>query len=540
MSSKINRILLYAIAPLISGTLLFLAFPPYGLPFLIWVGLVPIMLVIYQKGFVQAFLISGLGGLVYFAGFFNWILVIPGYTLLHHAILDVFLAIFFGTFGLVFSLISRRFGATMAFSAAPFIWVSLEYLRSNLLFMALPMGLLAHSQYANPSIIQISSLAGAYGVSFLVVMVNSAIAGLILSQVYRVKKGASLSPSSFSRHGANALIAAAALLTIFTLIYGRTTISQPIDGESFKLSLVQGNIEQSQKWNPKYANFIINTYARMTEEAAEHKPSLIIWPEGATPRSIARDQKIRHQVDHIAKSAGTYLLMGSTQHQKFKQEGIKKVEYFNSAFLIPPIPDFKNQRYDKVRLFPFGEYLPMKETIPWSFINIPDRDNYSSGNEFKVFEIPDLRFGVTICWENLFPELVRRFVINGAQLIVNITNEAWFGRTAAPYHFVSTSVFRSVENRIYVVRCANTGISCFIDPFGRIVKKVKDASGHDISVRGVLTGEITSQKYKTIYNRYGNWLIWLSMAFTTSLISGVFFKRIPRLPLAQSRSDKQL
>jgi apolipoprotein N-acyltransferase len=132
---------------------------------------------------------------------------------------------------------------------------------------------------------------------------------------------------------------------------------------------------------------------------------------------------------------------------------------------------------------------------------------------------------VTICWENLFSDLVRQFVKRGAQFIVNITNEAWFGETAAPYQFLSMSVFRAVENRVYVVRCANTGISCFIDPCGRVVDRVKDENGRDIFVRGIVTGSVIPLESNTIYTRYGDWLVWLSIAFFIFILLLLSFLR---------------
>jgi apolipoprotein N-acyltransferase len=151
--------------------------------------------------------------------------------------------------------------------------------------------------------------------------------------------------------------------------------------------------------------------------------------------------------------------------------------------------------------------------------------NYSPGTEFTVFEGPSFQFGTTICWENIFADLVRKFVKNGAQFIVNITNEAWFGKTAAPYQFVSMSVFRAVENRVYVVRCANTGVSCFIDPHGRIVDRLRDTTGRDLYVQGVLTGTVIPSDYKTIYTRYGDWFVWLCMGSSLALLFFAFLKR---------------
>jgi apolipoprotein N-acyltransferase len=330
----------------------------------------------------------------------------------------------------------------------------------------------------------------------------------------------------FSGKGTKAFVVITALLMILTFFYGYSVISQPITGNRIKLSLVQGNIEQIKKWDRRYAREIMQIYADLTEEASKDQPSLIVWPETATPGAINQDFRLHMEVGNIAKKAGTYLLLGSAQHQKFAEKEKKRFRYLNSAFLIDPQPKLrKNQRYDKIRLFPFGEYLPFKDIIPWSYLNVPNTSEYAAGKEFTVFELPNFRFGVIICWENIFPELVRQFVRNGAEFMVNITNEAWFGKTAAPYQLLSMSVFRAVENRVFVVRCANTGISCIIDPYGRIVDRIKNEKGQDVFIRGVMSGWIIPLDPNTIYTRHGDIFVWVAIFGTVVFLVVALFKR---------------
>jgi apolipoprotein N-acyltransferase len=302
------------------------------------------------------------------------------------------------------------------------------------------------------------------------------------------------------------------LLFVLVLVYGQLTISKPITGDRVKISLVQGNIPQERKWDRKFAREIMQTYAELTEEASKDQPALIIWPETATPGAITLNPRLYTELTRIVQNAGTHLLFGSAQHQKFEEKGAKEFKYLNSAYLIhPESRTTKNQQYNKIRLFPFGEYLPYRDIIPWSLINVRVSSDYLAGNKFAVFQHPDFRFGVIICWENLFPDLVRQFVRGGAQSIINLTNEAHFGKTAAPHQLVSISVFRAVENRVFVVRCANTGVSCIIDPYGRIVDRIKDEKGQDIFVRGVMSGWIIPFDSKTIYTRYGDLLVWIAI-----------------------------
>jgi len=511
---------------LLSCVLLVLSFPSFDLGLFAWVGLVPFLIVINGKTSLYSFFFSFVCGVLFFLGTFLWILEVVKFMPLHHVTLLIYTGSYFGFFGLMFAFISRRWGIAPAFLAAPFLWVSLEYVRANFFFLALPWALLAHSQYQYPWIIQFASITGAYGISFLVVMVNSAFTLAILALLSRVRWYRLPASQVLSRREMIATVFPAVVLATLALLYGQITLSRPLVGKKVRISVVQGNIEQAKKWDRKYAKFIMQTYADLTREVAEDQPDLIIWPETATPRAINRDPKLFNEVKDIAKSAGTYLLVGSSQLHKFKVGDPKSAKYLNSAFLIhPERTTSRSQRYDKIRLFPFGEYLPLKGTIPWAYINVPDIGGYVPGKEFTVFELPPFRFGTTICWEDIFPDLVRQFVKKGAQFIVNITNEAWFGKSAAPYQFVSMSVFRSVENRIFLVRCANTGVSCFIDPYGRIVDRVKDKSGQDIFVRGVLSGSVIPLVSNTFYTRYGDWLAWLSLPCSLIFLAVTFFKK---------------
>ncbi len=511
---------------LLSSFLLVLSFQNFGLGILAWVGLLPLFISIHGRRLIEAFCLSLACGIFLFLGISHWIFEVRGYTFIHHSILMLYLGVYFAVFGLVFSFISTRWGVTPALFAAPAIWVSLECLRSNLSFLALPWELLAHSQHSYPSVIQIASLSGAYSISFLIVLVNSALAGMTLSFLHQLKKTNQALSNLPSRRGKWALAIIAGSFIVFTLFYGHAVISQPIIGKEIKVAAVQGNIEQGKKWDPRYAREIMDTYSELTQEALKYQPDLVIWPETATPGSISLHPELYVETEDIARKAATFLLLGSAQHEKFEGKASVKFKYFNSAYLIHPGPGItKIQRYDKIRLFPFGEYLPYKEIIPWSLIGVSDSDNYVAGREFTVFTLTPFRFGVTICWENVFPDLFRHFVSNGAQFMINITNEARFGKTIAPYQLVSISVFRAVENRIFVIRCANTGVSCIINPYGQIVDRVRDGKGEDTFVRGVMNGRITPLDSKTIYNRYGDWFVWMAITISVVFLLSAIFKR---------------
>jgi apolipoprotein N-acyltransferase len=497
---------------IISSLLLVLSFSNFDLGSLVWVGLVPFFLAVSGKRPVHGFTLSTICGIFFFMGIFSWILAIPNYSLIHHAILAIYLGLYFGFLGLIFNFISARCGLAPALIVAPFIWVSLEYVRANFSFLALPWGLLGHTQYQHPLVIQIAALVGTYGVSFLIVMVNSAIVSLTYPYFRRLTATSQFSDIIISIKPNLPLIIIAALLTVFTLTYGYVITSRPIIGKRIRISAVQGNIEQAKKWDTKYANDIMRTYTAMTCEAVKERPALIVWPETATPRSLSLDSGLHSELRNLVKKTSVPLLTGSAEYQKFEKTGGEKNKYFNSAILFNSENEVvKTQRYDKMRLFPFSEYLPFKEIFPWPLIKVPMIGQYLPGEKYTVFELPVFRFGVTICWENIFAGLVRQLVRRGAEVIVNITNEARFGKTAAPYQLAAISVFRAVENRVFVIRCANTGVSCIIDPFGRIVNRLKDDNGQDIFIRGVMNGWIIPLESKTIYTKYGELAAWASL-----------------------------
>jgi apolipoprotein N-acyltransferase len=472
-----------------SALLLVLSFPKFDIELLAWITLVPLFIAIRDKSLPYAFGLSFLTGISALMGIFYWINILDGLQWLHFVLLGIYFGSYFGLFGLLLNFIKKR-GIFHPVIIAPIMWVSMEYIRSHVGFLALPWALLGHSQYLNLPVIQISSITGVYGVSFLIVMVNYALSEVILYLM-------SIKGSNASDIRLRPLNPAVVTILIsgLTLAYGYISLSKEGSGDKVNIAVVQANIPQEIKWKLKFRKQNLEKHVSLTRKAVGNgDPALIVWPE----TSVAGFYKT---ILELARETGTHLIIGSSQRPKIGSKEFREKNLFNSAFLISPKPGIAGQ-YNKIRLLPFGEYLPHKD-FPWPESISSHIDNYTPGTEHTVFNLNGNPFSVLICWENIFPGFFRQFVKKGAKFMVNITNEAWFKETAAPYQFLAMNVFRAVENRVSVVRSANTGISCFIDPYGRIIGKVKN-NNKDIFVEGYLVKEIPLSGEKTFYTLFGD------------------------------------
>jgi apolipoprotein N-acyltransferase len=522
---KIFSLISLLFPPFISALILVLSFPTFDIGWLAWFGLVPLLVAISGRSPAYGFFSFFIYGFLFFSGVCSWLYEVDTFRIVHHIIIMTYLGLYFGFFGLTFNFISKKWGATTAHTTAPFVWVSIEYIRSNMSFLALPWGLLAHTQYQHPSIMQVSSITGAYGLSFSVFMVNSTLASVTLIFLARSrlrKKQPGYEPPS--RRGVFSMVLASVILTGLILFQGRAALSKPITGEKLKLSILQGNIGQDQKWNPKYKNYIMQTYTDLSIAAAKDRPDLIIWPEAATPRYVLKNPSLLKQIKSIIGDAKTSFLIGSAEYAKsITKKPSNRVKIGNTALFFSPTGTLLDT-YLKIHLVPFGEYVPYPDIIPWpDFIAV--QGNSSSdlpGEKHTIFELDGNKFGTVICWESIFPGLFRKFVKNGAGFMINITNEGWF-RHKIPHQYVAMNVFRAVENRVYLARAANTGVSCFIDPFGRITGRV-ERDGKDTYVRGYLTREITVSKEKTFYTEYGDVFVYLCILVSCLMVVVSFFK----------------
>jgi len=508
--------------------LLTLAFPKFDLGWLGWVAIVPLIIAILFQRALTAFFLALIFGVVSFSGIFLWIFDIPGYKLLHHALLGCYFGPLMGLLGLIINVIARRWNPGAALFATPFIWVSFEYLRSNLSFLALPWALLGHTQYQNPFIIQIASFTGAYGISFLVALANAALTGAILAFSSSDFWTGNQAGSPVTRRAAISLLFTVAAGLCLTLIYGWMVVSQPMDGPVIKTSVLQGNISQEMKSNPKkHATFIMQTYTDLSRLAAADQPDLILWPEAATPGYVLKNMSLHKKIRTLIAETKTPFLIGSSEYPKFiKDRPLRPEDVGNVALYFSSEGKFLGQ-YLKIHLVPFGEELPYKDIISWPSSIVPkDKKTFEiPGKDFTIFKLGATKFGTVICWEVVFPQLIRQFVKKGATFMVNLTNEGWFGDTSAPHQMAAIVVFRAVENRVPFVRAANTGISCFIDSHGKIKGRVKDQNGDDTFVEGYLTGKIRPSNPRTFYALHGDIFVYIVLALTGLILASIPISR---------------
>ena len=478
-----------------SGLLLSAAFPSLDLEPLAWIGLVPLLVAARGLRPAAAFRIGWLGGFVFYLATVYWVAyTITKYTTVSPAVaagilllMASALACYTGAFIAGVRWFEDR-GLPAVWLAAP-LWVTLEWMRSWF-FIGFPWAALGYSQYRYHDLVQMVEVTGVYGPSALLVFCNAVIAAII--------------PDRAAGGGPRRLAPALVVLTILMCgvpLWGgwrAATLAHRAPAGTLRVAIAQGDVEQDHKWDPAYQDETMARYRALTTGAAARGPELVVWPETATPFFFQQPGALRQGVLDLAAQNRVYLLFGSPA---FRQDHAGSLEELNRAYLVTP-DGWEAGSYDKMQLVPFGEYVPYARVL--FFVNriVEAVATVVPGLEPSVFRLPTSRFGVLICYEDVFPALTRRFIDGGADFLVNITNDAWYGPTSAPHQHLAQATFRAIENRVPLVRAANTGISAIVDPDGRI------------SWRGPLfetifhVDEIAWPGVRTFYTRFGDLFAW--------------------------------
>ena len=495
----------------VSGLLLTGAFPNVGWQWLAWFALLPLWMALSTASVRKGFLLGWIFGMVHFLTLIYWI----AYTMRVYGYLPwwvsipvlvlfaAFLALFFGLFGWITCLLSRK--SLTGLWISPAVWVVLEYGRS-ILFSGFPWELIGHSQYELLPVIQIADIFGAYGVSFVILSTNTALFTAYLYITQKKYQTRSITKPMFL--GATAV---ALLLLVATVAYGlwRTQNISETAGrvDTARVAVVQGNIPQAIKWDPDFQVSTLKKYFQLSTQALRSNPDLIVWPETAAPFYFHHDVRLTEAVINGVRHLEAAFLIGSPTVIQKKTANV----YYNSAYLIKP-QGIVAGVYHKAHLVPFGEYVPLKRWLPFLGKIVAHVGDFSRGKPGDTIEWNSSKLGILICYELIFPYLARTATQNGANVLVNMTNDAWYGRTGAPYQHFSMAVFRAIENRRCLIRSANTGISGFIEPTGRI------QSTSALFEPAVKIHTIPLLHQFSLYTRYGDWFAIICLLVTGSAV----------------------
>jgi apolipoprotein N-acyltransferase len=507
---------------LLSGLLLVLSFPKIDLFLFAWVALVPLLIFLYDKDKKTAFKAGLFFGIVYFFGTTYWIYhsinkygsipFVP--SILIVLLLCLYLSFYLALFSFLYSSYIRKTDLPVML-VAPVFWTVLEFGRSYAM-TGFPWSSLGYSQYKFLAFIQIADITGVYGISFLLVAINGAFADALLLKRRKMERPLySLIPTI-----SGFVILFIALLTTFS--YGLYKLNQKRAGSNIRAAVIQGNIEQDKKWDPAYQNAVINTYQELSLAASQDNPHIIVWPETSVPFYFGKDRAFTENLVSFQKQLNSYLLFGSVLAKEQKsevrsQKSEKKdffkqtISYTNSAVLLDKNGNV-SYIYDKIHLVPFGEYVPLRKLLFFIDKLVVGVGDYIPGDSYIKAVTPFGSFGTLICYEIVFPGLVRKFYVRGGDFIITITNDAWFGKTHGPYQHFSMAVFRAIENRKPVIRAANTGISGFIDSSGRILGTTK------LFDRTFLIKDIKTDRTLTLYTKYGDIFSYLCIVCSVLLL----------------------
>ena len=497
----------------ISALLLIIAFPRWELSLLAWVAFIPFMQVLDGGSWKRAFGLAYLTGVLFFAGTLYWFIhvTLPGAILI-----VLYLAVYFGLFGMAcVAFARRRILEKLVF--LPAAWVALEFLRAHLLtgFGWVSLG---HSQYKHIGFIQMVDLTGVYGLSFLIMMVNVFFKEAVAIRLNQ--KDAARRPQLMR---AFAIIVAA---LVMSGIYGSYQLRKVGTPPSIRVGVVQGNIPQEYKWSPRFYKPIFNRYFLLSRAAAVEKPDLLIWPETAFPAYLWENPELFEELKKFVAELRIPLLVGLVV-----REG---ENYYNSAMLFSGHGEVL-KRYDKLHLVPFGEYIPLRKLLPFLEAIVPIGD-FKRGEGFTLFpasapigdrdRVPMDFFNALICFEDTVPELSRGFVRAGSHLFINITNDAWFQNTNAPFLHQQAAIFRAIENRRELIRAANTGVSCFINRLGQMTRYVQGRHQRQTYVSGYAVQKVYLNRGETFYTKFGDIFTYLCFGVILGPVLRAGFRKI--------------
>jgi apolipoprotein N-acyltransferase len=539
------------LAAILSGFLYAVCFAPFNLTWFCWIALTPLIAAIWfsstesRHRWLRSLLLGYVAGLTFFWVVFFWLTTV---TVLGWFVLQFYMAIYFAIWACFCDLLRPRASKRQARAASKWgrmlaqarstavpaqspwtkstsnlrlafilaaAWTTLEWLRGWVFsgFGWNGLGVALHDKWP---MIQITEFTGVAGLSFLVVFANV----IIITTVYRLIVEAR---THVMRPHFDFTVTMAGIVGVLVFGLRATQVSPPT--KPLRVAAVQSNVPQNQKFDPQYTTRIFDQFRRLSEIALRSNPppDLLVWPESSMPGPILADQESHRFVMDLAASADTDLLLGTID--------VDNQDVFNAAVLISEGGE-RVQVYRKIHLVPFGEFVPGRHTVPLLAQIVGDQvpGDFKGGTEYTVFTLTDgsVHVAPLICFEDTIGDLTRQFVLPsetspGANLLVDMTNDGWFEQSAGSHQHLANAIFRCVETRRPMIRAANTGVTCFINQFGRITQVLRDDTGNTFT-EGVLAGEIkvATEQQLTFYTRHGELFAKACAAVTLTSILVLF------------------
>jgi apolipoprotein N-acyltransferase len=550
---------------LLSAGLQIVVFPLPDLYFLCWFAIAPLLVALLRAREpdtlqlragvkllpatpAQAFLLAYCCGILWYAGTCYWIYntmrqyggVGTAAALGLLFLFCLYLALYHGAFGLLISLLANRArseaqstrnegagtspGTRLVLLLSPFVWVAVELARTRI--TGFPWDLLGIAQVDNIPLSRIATVTGVYGLSFEIMVVNTALAAAFVIRGERSKRGQRI-PLRLATIGA-----------VIVLQAGRL-ISPPAVPTDHTARLVQANIPilQGGDWTKEYFDGTVRDLGMVSLNkpgenqagsggAAVTHPDLIAWPESPAP-FYATDPAFRDSVSNIAREAQTWVLVGNLGVRNASETPQRATELYNSGSLVSPGGEWVG-RYDKMHLVPFGEYVPFKRIFGFAGGLTKEVGDFSSGASRAPLAAGS-KLGVFICYESIFPDEVRQLAANGAEVFVNISNDGWYGDSGAYAQHLKQARMRAVENNRWLLRDTNTGVTAAIDPYGRVVSSIPR------KVRAALDASYATTNVTTFYTRHGDWFACLCAIIS---LAGLLFHYLYRAFIASPRTDE--
>ncbi len=459
------------------------------------------MVALVGQSTLRGFFLALVSGIVYFTGTLYWVtnvmaayggLPVPG-AIGVNALLVLYQASYVAFFGMMLARLTRLGGGRLVL-AAPLLWVAMEFARAHFL-SGFPWVLLGYSQAAVLPIAQLASIAGVFGVSWLVATINASVAFALMAQTQKMRRPFTPMAVTF-------------LLVIAIGVWGSVRIARGAlltAGEPVRVGLIQGNVSLEDKMDERRSRGIYASYLQMTRQAIFQGAQFVVWPESAVPFYFEEDAAAV-ELRRVAAEARVPVLVGTDQIERGRPP-----KYYNGAVMLDE-SGVTAASYQKMHLVPFGEYVPARQLFFFMSRLVEAVSDFSAGTSPTLLPVRGHRVSVSICYEVVYPDLVRRFVNDGAELLTTITNDAWFGPTSAPYQHFAQASLRAVENGRFLVRAANTGVSGVVDPYGRVVQSSA------IFEPAIVLGDARFLATRTIYSRIGDVVAFAAIAATALLL----------------------